>query len=187
MDKKKETLADCIWFTRIARTKAEQRLIDKEKFIQFVNIYYSLFAISCSIISFVYNDRRMGLFTIFITIGLMVSILYLNGQKYLDKAKDYRDNYTELQMLEYELDNIEGNDIENIQMKYCRLLKASCNHIYFDYLKAVQNSNDKYQQAKKWNVLKWRYYWECTWRVFVKVLICFVPFGLLYLCEVFVK
>ena len=77
MDERKklaDELADQIWFTRISRIKAENRLIEKEHFVQFINIYYSLFAIVCSIISYHYNDTKMGLFTIIITISLMVSI-----------------------------------------------------------------------------------------------------------------
>ena len=69
MDEERQKLEDQIWFTRVSRTKAENRLIEKEHFAQFINIYYSLVAIICSILSYHYNDTKMGLFTIIIKIN----------------------------------------------------------------------------------------------------------------------
>ena len=43
MDERKklaDELADQIWFTRISRIKAENRLIEKEHFVKFIHIYY---------------------------------------------------------------------------------------------------------------------------------------------------
>lgn len=57
----RQKLQDQIWWTRISRIKAETRLINKESFIQFVNIYYSIIAIICSVISFAYNDQAKSL------------------------------------------------------------------------------------------------------------------------------
>ena len=85
----RQKLQDQIWWTRISRIKAETRLINKESFIQFVNIYYSIIAIICSVISFAYNDQAMSLFTIIITIGLLVSILYFYAHKSFEQVLDY--------------------------------------------------------------------------------------------------
>ena len=59
------------------------------------------------------------------SISLLIVILYLNGQKYLEHAREYRKNYTELQRLEFDLEHVDENDQESIRkiyMKYCDLL-----------------------------------------------------------------
>ena len=40
MDEERQKLEDQIWFTRVSRTKAENRLIEKEHFAQFINIIH---------------------------------------------------------------------------------------------------------------------------------------------------
>ncbi len=182
MDERKE-LSDQIWFTRISRIKAENRLIEKEHFAQFVNIYYSLFAIICSIISYHYNDTKMGLFTIIITVSLMVSILYLNGQKYLEQARDYRTNYTQLHILEMKAKDL-SQELMGIREEYCKLLNSSSNHIEFDYLKAISNASDEYKEKKGWKGKAKYYYWGCIWRSVVKFMVLMVPILLLLACEV---
>lgn len=96
MDKYKE-LPDQIWTTRISRVNAEKRLIKKETFFQGINIYYSCLTIIFSILALINKDDRLSLMTVFMTISLLAAILYLNGQKYLEHAREYRRNYTELQ------------------------------------------------------------------------------------------
>ncbi len=180
----REKLADQIWFTRTSRIKAEERLIKKEQFTQFVNIYYSLVAIICSIISYHYGDSKMSLFTIIITVSLMVSILYLNGQSYLKQARDYRTNYTYLHHLSMKVKDNQ-NDLSDIQKEYCELLNSSSNHIEYDYLKALSNSDYSYKRKKGWKTKKYLYYWNCFWRLLIKVIVLVVPGVILWLCEVF--
>ena len=70
--------------------------------------------------------------TVFMTIPLLVVILYFNGQKYLDDEREYRKNYTELQKLEFELRNIDSDNDEllnNIYNRYCNLLDSSSTYI----------------------------------------------------------
>ena len=185
MDERKK-LADQIWLTRISRIKAENRLIEKEHFVQFINIYYSLFAIICSIISYHYNDTKMGLFTIIITISLMVSILYLNGQKYLESARDYRTNYTQLHRLEMELKD-SSSDLKTIRNKYCELLNTSSNHTEYDYLKALSNASDEYKEKKGWEKKRLFYWLGYAWRSSLKIIFLLLPIFLLVACEVLAK
>ncbi|MBQ8951706.1 MAG: SLATT domain-containing protein [Eubacterium sp.] len=183
MDNERKELEDQIWFTRVSRIKAENRLIEKEHFAQFINIYYSLFAIICSILSYHYNDTKMGLFTIIITISLMISILYLNGQKYLEQARDYRTNYTQLHALEMKTKDPAEN-IMKIREEYCKLLNSSSNHIDYDFLKAISNASADYKEKKDWKDKKKLYYWNCLWRGSVKFLVFIFPVFLLWACEV---
>lgn len=54
----------------------------------------------------------------------------------MERAREYRKNYTELQKLEFDLKGINESDIgaiKQIYTKYCDLLDSSSNHIDFDY------------------------------------------------------
>ncbi len=113
----------------------------------------------------------------------MVSILYLNGQKYLEQARDYRTNYTQLHILEMKIKD-DKEDLTKIGEEYCKLLNSSSNHIEYDYLKAISNSNDEYKQKKGWEKKKQLYHREWFWRFALKIIILLIPIGLLIACEV---
>ena len=52
MDKEKiKQLQDQIWTTRISRVNAEKRMVNKNGFIQGINVYYSCVTIIFSILS----------------------------------------------------------------------------------------------------------------------------------------
>ena len=174
-------LKDQIWITRVSRAKAEARLIGKESFIQGINIYYSVLIIIYSIMSYVVGDNSIGLVGVFLSIGLFASILYLNNQNYLDQAKEFRSNYIEMQRLEMELDG--ECDVELIKNRYCDLLKNANNHTEYDYLCALDNSDQEYKKTKNWSVLRTRLIWGKAWRCVVKAFIIFVPILLLIISE----
>ena len=93
MDRKRlEKFKDQIWVTRISRINAEKRLIAKENFFQGINIYYSCVTIIFSVFSLLNKDDKLSLMTLLMTISLLIVILYLNGQKYLTHAREYRKN-----------------------------------------------------------------------------------------------
>ena len=112
---KNKTLANQIWTTRVSRVNAEKRLINKESFFQAINIYYSCLTIIFSILTLLNGnekngDEKLSLLTVLMSISLLIVILYLNGQKYLEHAREYRKNYTELQRLEFDLEHVDEND-----------------------------------------------------------------------------
>lgn len=179
-------LSDQIWTTRISRVNAEKRLIKKEAFFQGINIYYSCLTIIFSILSLKNGDNNLSLMTVFMTISLLVVILYLNGQKYLEHAREYRKNYTELQKLEFELKELSDDDadtIKEIYMKYCDLLDSSSNHISFDYYETVYRSTDATYRERKWKSIKKVYWWNVIWRLFIKGCVIILPTVLYLICE----
>lgn len=185
MEQYKE-LADQIWTTRISRVNAEKRLINKENFIQAINVYYSCLTIVLSILSFINKDDKLSLLTIFMTISLLSIILHLNGQKYLDCAQKYKENYTKLQMLEFDLKNVMTDDTEAIRKiykEYCKLLNSSSNHISYDYYKTVHDSSGEYKE-KRWYNVKKAYSWNIIWRAIVKGVVIVLPILLYVVCEV---
>ena len=185
MDKYK-TLPDQIWTTRISRVNAEKRLINKESFFQAINIYYSCLTIIFSILALVNEDEKLSLMTVFMTISLLVVILYLNGQRYLEHAIEYRKNYTELQKLEFDLKSICDDDVESIKRiytKYCDLLESSSNHISYDYYTTVHGSSGEYRE-NRWKNVRVIYYWNVCWRLLLKAGVIILPVVLYVICEV---
>lgn len=185
MDNYRE-LSDQIWTTRVSRVNAEKRLIKKEAFFQGINIYYSCFTIIFSILALINKDEKLSLMTVFMTISLFVVILYFNGQKYLEHAREYRKNYTELQKLEFDLKCIKEDDIESIKTlytHYCNLLDLNNNHISFDYYETVHGSSGEYRK-KRWKSVRGMYYWNVGWRVLLKGSIIILPVVLYVICEV---
>lgn len=175
-----------VWATRVSRINAEKRLNNKEAFIQGINVYYSCFTIVFSILSLLEKDDKLSLMTTLMTISLLISVLYLNGQKYLEHAREYRKNYTELHKLELQLGHIGENDIEEIkkiEQIYCDLLDSSSNHITFDYCCTVFSSNSEYKE-KYWESVRGKYYCGIIIRFIIKMCIVILPFVLYGICEV---
>ncbi|MDE7398683.1 MAG: SLATT domain-containing protein [Oscillospiraceae bacterium] len=166
-----------VWTTRQARIKAEKRLEQKEMFIQFVNIYYSCFTIIFSLVSYVLGNDWLSLISLIMTISLLAVILFFNSMRFKDTARQFRENYTLLQKIEFELqflskDNIA--EVRELQIQYCDLMNAYNNHTSFDYYCAVAEF-DKEDRDKVWNKIWKKYYWGCIWRVLVKILIVVFP------------
>lgn len=176
-----DRLKNQIWITRVSRINAEKRLQQKESFIQAINIYYSCITTIFSIMSYINNDDNLSIITIYMTISLLVSIMYLNSQKYGEKAQQYRENYTALHKMEFELENSKSLDeIKKIEEKYCDLLNTYSNHTTFDYYCTLKGSNTLIQEKKGWHKVKVKYYWGFIWRTIIKFLILILPF-LLYI------
>ena len=104
----------------------------------------------------------------------MVSILYLNGQKYLESARDYRTNYTQSHRLEMELKD-SSSDLKTIRNKYCELLNTSSNHTEYDYLKALSNASDDYKEKRGWEKKSLFYVLRWLWRLGLKIIFLLLP------------
>ena len=87
-----------IRITRISRINAEKRLLSKESFVQWMNIYYLCATIIFSIIACIHHNEELSELTLIMSILLLVLILYLNGQNYSNRAIKYRENYTALHL-----------------------------------------------------------------------------------------
>lgn len=181
----KDNLRDQIWATRISRINAEKRLIKKETFFQGINIYYSCITIIFSILTLIYTDEELNLMTVFMTICLLIVILYLNSQKYLEHAREYRKNYTQLHLLELDLNYMREDDeekIKQIEKDYCNLLDSSSNHISFDYYCTVYGSNAAYKESR-WKNVRLKFYFGKVWRAGVIVFVIVVPIALYIFCR----
>lgn len=181
-----KVLKDQIWTTRVSRINAERRLVKKEKFIQGINIYYSCVTIIFSILSLINGDNDLSLITTFMSICLLVTILYLNAERYMDHARDYRSNYTALHKLEMRLENtnISPEEIEKIRLEYCNLLDSAWNHTTYDYYCTVFQSSGDYRTSRWKNNVLAGFCWGKIWRATVMLALIILPLIVYYLCGV---
>ncbi|MDE6732162.1 MAG: SLATT domain-containing protein, partial [Oscillospiraceae bacterium] len=145
--------------------------------------YYSCFTIIFSLISYVLDNDRLSLISLIMTISLLVVILFFNSMKYKGIARQFRENYTQLQKIEFELQFLSKDnlaEVRELQIRYCDLMNAYNNHISFDYYCAVAEF-DKEDKDKVWKKIQTKYYWGCIWRALVKILIIVFPIVLYFL------
>lgn len=179
-----QSLQNQIWITRMSRVNAEKRLADKENFIQGINIYYSCVLIIFSILTLFEPNDKLSLVTVFMTIVLLIMILYFNGQRHLQSAREYRKNYTELQKLEFELEHLKEDEVDKIskiENRYCELMDSSSNHITYDYYMAVYRSKEEYK-SPLWDNMKGNFWWNRSWRFCVKGILIVLPVALYIFC-----
>lgn len=169
-------LSDQIWATRISRVNAEKRLIGKESFIQAINIYYSCFTVLLSVILLQVHSKYLSYITIFMTIALLITLLYFKSLNYTEMALSYRKNYTQLQKLEFRISHIQDDsELEPIEQEYCKLLAEADNHSTFDYLCTIASSNEDFRK-KRWNkLLACKYHWGRFWRFFLRIILVLLP------------
>ena len=176
-----ETLKNQIWTTRISRVNAEKRIMEKEHFTENINIYYSCLLVIYSIIPYVFPQIRLSFVTLFLTVLLTISVVYIKGLKYKERARDYRKNYTELQKLEFRLSHVKTDEelcSSGIEEDYCTLLDSTENHTTFDFYKTVMESNGDYKKSRLTTEIKRKYRWGVIWRLTIKLLILISPIGL---------
>lgn len=143
-------LRDQIWMTRICRINAEKRLMEKDHFVEIINIYYSLCTTILSVILLQCQSNKLNNLVVAMSIVTLVSVLYIKGLRYAERAGSFRQNYTELQKLEIEL-SVEGltdTEIKTIGLQYCDLLAKGENHSSFDYVVAKINKHEKNSKAE---------------------------------------
>lgn len=138
MNKKLTQLKDRVWMTRKARINASERLLSLEKFIQYINIYYSCFICILSVYGLVIINDKIGIISTILSIILTISMVYLNSQRFGDRAQQLKNNYINLQKLYLKLDNIDENtivDLTEYNNEYIQLLSSCENHSSYDYYK----------------------------------------------------
>ena len=143
----KEKLNKNIWITRKCRINASERLLSHAKYIEILNVYYSIFVIILSLISLTEQDNLLSIISLVCSIALTISIIYANSAGYRDRSSSLKQNYIELQLLLDQLSSTNDSDTEgimSISTKYAELLKASENHIPIDLyqLKASSTESD---------------------------------------------
>ena len=165
----KDKLSRNICITRKCRINASERLLSHAKYIEILNVYYSIFVIILSLLSLTEQDNFLSIISLACSIALTISIIYANSAGYRDRSSSLKQNYIELQLLLDQLSCTRDDDTEcimSISAKYADLLKASENHIPIDLYRLKANSTDSTFTLS--NVEKCNYYcqlvWEHIWR-----------------------
>lgn len=162
----KDKLSRNIWITRKCRINASERLLSCAKYIELLNVYYSIFVIILSLISLTNHDNLLSMVSLVCSISLTISIIYANSVSYRDRSSVLKQNYIELQLLLDQLSCIKGDDVEsvmNISAKYAELLKVSENHMPIDLYRQKISSDGSLSKAEKRSYycqLSWRYIWR---------------------------
>jgi|AKZA01.1.fsa_nt_gi hypothetical protein len=135
-----------IWSTRKCRINASERLIRNDRFLQFCNMYYSCFLTVVSVIQLKYNYENMEIFSVSLSVALVVILSYFNSQNYSERANRFKNNYIELHQL-YDL-TFYAYEEEKILKQYYNLLNVCENHTTIDYLTFLFNDDKLYFKIK---------------------------------------
>lgn len=141
----KEKLERNIWITRKCRINASERLLKSAKFVEFLNVYYSIFIITLSLISLIEHNDQFSFASIVLSIVLTISIVYANATGLRDRSTALKQNYIDLQVLLDQLSYIEADETEKVLAvsdKYAELLKLSENHLSIDLYSFKSTSSD---------------------------------------------
>lgn len=139
----KEKLDRNIWITRKCRINASERLLSHAKYIEFLNVYYSIFVIILSLFSLTEQDDMLSMISLVCSISLTISIIYANAAGYRERSLALKQNYIELQLLLDQLSltaECDTKAVMHISHKYAELLKASENHIPVDMYRLKADS-----------------------------------------------
>lgn len=167
----KEKLTRNIWITRKCRINASERLLSHAKYIELLNVYYSIFVIILSLISLTEQDDALSMVSLVCSIALTISIIYANAAGYRERSLSLKQNYIELQLLLDRLSYINDDDsktVIDISSQYAELLKSSENHMPIDLyqLKASGTVSDmplsKEEKRRYYCKLAWGYLWKAT-------------------------
>ena len=165
----KDKLSRNIWITRKCRINASERLLSHAKYIEILNVYYSIFVIILSLLSLTEQDNLLS-------IALTISIIYANSAGYRDRSSSLKQNYIALQLLLDQLSCTRNDDtkcILSISAKYAVLLKASENHIPIDLYRLKANSTDSTFALS--NVEKRNYYCQLVCGYMWRTALIFMP------------
>ena len=141
----KEKLERNIWITRKCRINASERLLRSAKFVEFLNVYYSIFVITLSLLSLIEHNDQFSFASIVLSIALTISIVYANTTGLRDRSTALKQNYIDLQVLLDQLFYIEATETEKVLTvsdKYAELLKLSENHLSIDLYRLKNTSSD---------------------------------------------
>lgn len=131
------SLSHRIEMTRQNRIHASGRLLSNESFFQNINILYSCAAAIVTVLSLIFPDRNYSVASAILTVILAISIVYLNAQKFGNRAQQLQSNYIALQQLGFDVRRaIDRNDVnsrEELEKRYIALLDTSENHIPHDH------------------------------------------------------
>lgn len=164
-----------IWITRKCRINASERLLRTAKFIEFLNVYYSIFVIGLSIFSLEPGEKWISVASLISSIALTISIIYANATGLRERSTSLKQNYISLQVLLDRLAFIKSDDeagIQKIGAEYAELLKTTENHLSVDMYRFKAAATDPQLQLQGKEKIRWWAYlaWSFLWKAMVIIL-----------------
>lgn len=179
IDNKQNKLINQIEYTiNYRRTKAK-RLLESESFIQHINILYSCFGAFLSVWSLLVNHKFISFMATIISIILVVSITYLNSQRYAARAKDLEANILDLRNLQAELSmQLSKEDLAEKEKTYNSYLAASeyeneYDKLYYDIFEYSPNKN---KEMKVFWLRMIQFYSVTVFKTLLKGIVVIFPF-----------
>lgn len=126
--------------TMFAKMNAAARLLSKYRFVQGLNIYYSCLSAALGIITIRYSSNLLTMYSVIMSVVLVMSITYQNSQNYLERSRSLDRCYLQLMSLadEIELEETYSLDKERkFKQQYRSIIEDSENHSQFDYHTAI--------------------------------------------------
>lgn len=180
----KDRLDRNIWITRKCRINASERLLSNAKFLDFLNVYFSIFTILLSIFSLdtskfsetMINSDKLPLFSLAISVVLTISIVYASSLGYRDRSAALKQNYIALQSLLDRLaviDNEDTTSLLNISDDYTELLDAVENHLEIDMLNLMRHGSVPNHTMTISD--QWRWFFYCARQFIFRFLLIAAP------------
>ncbi|MGG4548270.1 SLATT domain-containing protein [Rossellomorea marisflavi] len=165
-------LHDKIYVTRKSYINAEQRLIKKNSFFQFITVYYSIVLIFASILNIRLSDSAItSLFLLSSSVAMSLFSLYIISKNITERHFSFKFNYIKLHELLDELDALmyeslsadyPSNNLQralnNIKTRYLNVLSSVENHKTVDYLQFLKDKGE--ELSKHQQKLIQRNYWK---------------------------
>ncbi len=173
-----DILIDQLEYTINYRGTKAKRLLRSESFIQHVNILYSCFVACLSIWSLLVDQKFISFIATIISIILVVSITYLNSQRYAARAKDLEANILDLRNLQSDLlVNLSEEKLFEKWEKFNSYLAASetednYDKLYYDVFEYSPSKN----KEKVRNLRVIQFYAQMIVCILLKGVIILLPF-----------
>ncbi len=151
MEKLKEKICNRIWNTKKIRMNSERRFLFLDKRNLLLNVYYSLFILIFSVLTYVKKDsfKIIGiedpdLLLLVSSIILFTFSIYSYSHSFKERADRMKKCYTDLSKLEVELEALEPLSFEKIaeiNNRYQEILNNHENQLEEDYLRSKESKN----------------------------------------------
>ncbi|MED0681608.1 SLATT domain-containing protein [Bacillus sp. 22446] len=173
-----------IWITKKARMEAEARLNRNNLFAQLLVNYYTFVVLAFSIWTLVSQDKVMSLLTVIASVGLFGVSIFVSSAGFREKALQFKDSYSNLNELEFELNNLLRisdsigiyeliKRLKEYEIQYNNILNKIDNHKDVDYIKVRL----KHQSNITFGPIAYYYFNKFVYYTFI-LLLLIIPFVL---------
>lgn len=156
-----DVIKDRIYDTRKIRINSSERYKVTGKYIQLINIYYSLFALLMTIITYGKESEKAAIYMLGFSVLIFTISIITTSIDFKGKEIDFKNCYIKLNELEYELNHLsrENDNFEKsirfIEEQYTEVLNHCENHSRHDYNKYLCTSNiEKMSKLPKMKQIK---------------------------------